>query len=62
MQTAISSHIISLNKSIIFVIYGEEAIKRKFGLLAEDLNQRTQRATAAAEAMTLELGGNSAVT
>lgn len=39
----------------------EEAIKRKFELLAGDLNERTRRLTAAAEAMALGWGGISAV-
>ena len=39
----------------------EEAIKWKFESLAEDLNERTRRLTAAAEAMTLGWGGISAV-
>jgi transposase len=39
----------------------EEAIKRKFELLAGDLNERTRRMTAAAEAMALGWGGISVV-
>jgi transposase len=39
----------------------EEAIKRKFELLAGELNERTRRLTAAAEAMALGWGGISAV-
>jgi transposase len=39
----------------------EEVIKRKFETLAEDLNERTRRLTAAAEAMALGRGGISAV-
>ncbi len=39
----------------------EEAIKRKFEMLDGDLNERTRRMTAAAEAMALGWGGISAV-
>src|SRR5215469_3457064 len=39
----------------------EEAIKRRFELLAGELNERTRRLTAAAEAMALGWGGISAV-
>ncbi len=39
----------------------EEAIKRKFEVLAGELNERTRRLTAAAEAMALGWGGISAV-
>ena len=39
----------------------EEAIKWKFELLAGELNERTRRLTAAAEAMALGWGGISAV-
>lgn len=39
----------------------EEAIKRKFEVLAGELNERTRRLTAAAEAMARGWGGISAV-